>query len=422
MSTQRARRMALIDRVWLGEVSVLLATPLEVAPLPRIRSMLEQYLTVRPTAPLACRLDARGHTWIPVPDAERAAHLDRVLVPVADPEPGGFAAHIADRITSVPSELPFVAFVGRRSVLAVVSHALGDAASATRVMAALARADAGMLDSLVTTRITTTEPARALLGGVREHYREWIDYARHPTSPPATGAGPADGAGPRPAFAGAELDNAAVREITRWRNANAPGVALSSVLTTATYRALRREGVNVHGGGYYALIDMRSYLPDVGAMRFGNLAKALYLAADLGDPRSISAALGAAQKTRRALPATVIGSAACVRSRPVQDGGAHPADAPVMLTYNMVPTLPGLTDLPWAEERMRRFFGFGVSKGAGGVTAFALRMRDHLQLSASFDESTAPVAAVQRALESISGADALADLVNTPSERTADPA
>ena len=52
----------------------------------------------------------------------------------------------------------------------------------------------------------------------------------------------------------------------------------------------------------------------------------------------------------------------------------------------------------WTAERGRRFYGFGESHDGAGVTIFALRLRDHMQLTASFDARSAEPAAVRAAL------------------------
>ena len=95
--------------------------------------------------------------------------------------------------------------------------------------------------------------------------------------------------------------------------------------------------------------------------------------------------------SRRAVPATVAGL------RPQ----APPSDVvatPLVLTFNSLPTLPGVAELPWTVERGRRFYGFGESHDGAGVTLFALRMRDHMQLTASFAARSAEPAAVRAAL------------------------
>jgi hypothetical protein len=112
-----------------------------------------------------------------------------------------------------------------------------------------------------------------------------------------------------------------------------------------------------------------------------------------GEPSAVARALASATESQRALPAIVAASATSLRPRPLSDA----AITPLMLTFNSLPTLPGVADLPWIDTTARRFYGFGESSGAS-VTIFALRMRDHMQLTASFDERSADPATIRAGL------------------------
>jgi len=372
-------RIALIDRPWLGYRSVMLATPLTAAPIERVRAVFAEFLRRHPEAPLSCRVD--GTRWAPVDDVE--AHLDRVLRPAPDPD--DLEAHVAAH-GAAPADLPFVATLSPTSVMINGAHVLGDAVTLAQLLLAVATADPDAF-AAIGDRARTADALRALARGLPGHGRGWLDHARHPVAPPAVRPVPTV-VPPAPAFAGTVLDQAALRAITKWRNANARGVSLTGVLASLAHRALTAHGIPVAGDGLYALVDIRGAVP---GPRFGNLAKALYLPARLDDPAAVSAALSAATDSRRAVPATVAGL------RPQ----APPSDVvatPLVLTFNSLPTLPGVADLPWTVERGRRFYGFGESHDGAGVTLFALRMRDHMQLTASFDARSAEPAAVRAAL------------------------
>jgi hypothetical protein len=405
-----ARRIALIDRPWVGYRSVMLATPVEPSPIDQIRAVLAEYMRRHPAAPLSGRIDEQTNRWIPVPEAQRRAHLDRVLIKSVDPEPDGIEEHISAHLPAAALDLPFVAVVGNRSICLVMSHAVGDAITMSGLIVALARADHGRL-AAIEPRTGTSTLLRALVRQLRPNHRQWMEHLRNPAGPPALGAAPP--AGPtRPAFTGSVLSNARLRDVTRWRNAHAPGVSVTSVLTAAVYRALTKQGLNIHGGGCHALIDIRARLTNADGVPYGNLAKSLYLTADLNNPRSVHAALGDARNSARAIPAIIIDSAKSLLWRPAH-GQPHPEGAPLMLTFNSVPVLPGMSDLPWHDSVGRRFYGVGLSIGPSGITVVALRLRDHLQLTASFDETTAPATAVRRGLEALTGSpDVLAGLVD----------
>jgi hypothetical protein len=407
-------RIALIDRPWLGYRSVMLATPLAAPPIERVRAVFADFLRRHPDAPLACRLDPARARWLPVPAAGRDAHVERIVRAVPDPS-ADLEAHIAAHGTGLRG-VPFVAAVSPSSVMINGAHVLGDAVTLAQLLLALATADADGL-AAIGDRARTLDPVRALARGVRAHGREWLAHVRHPATPPPAAAPllapPA--ATPAPAFAGTVLDKAALREITQWRNAHARGVSLTGVLTAMGYRALTAAGIAVYDGGFYALIDIRSQLPEAGAPRFGNLAKSLFLTAPLGDPAAVSGALASAMDTQRAVPAIVVASATSVRPHAPSDAPA----APLMLTFNSLPTLPGLADLPWTGTG-KRFYGFGESVDAGGLTIFALRMRDHMQITASFDERSADPAAVRAALAALARpADLLEAMAPAASSRVA---
>lgn len=403
----RTRRVGLLDRSWVGMHSVLAVTPLDGVSIDRMRAALLEHMRRQPAAAISCRLDEQAGRWVPVPERDRRAHVARVLVPVADPDPDRIDEHITAHLAAAAPDLPFVAFVGPTSVTAVVAHAVGDAVTSLRLVAALARADGALL-SAIEPRTGPAVVVRALASQLGTHRSAWMAHFRQPTGPPVPGSGPFTGES-RPGFAGTVLDNAAVRDITRWRNKNRPGVSITAVLTTAAFRALRSQGLSIHDGGFYALVDIRGYLPDVDGHRFGNLAKSLYLGADLDDPNAVAAALAAAQDSRRALPALVAGAAITALRRPALDQPS-PVGGPVMLTFNSLPSIPGMADLPWSAAGMRRYYGFGASSGPGGITMFSLRMRDHLQMTASFDEASTPGDAVRKALDSLSDIPALLSL------------
>ncbi len=430
-------RIALIDRPWLGYRSVMLATPLDAPPIERIRAVLAEFLDRHPTAPLACRIDANSARWVPVPSAERGAHLDRILRGAPDPASDDLDGHVRAHRGVGIEDLPFVVTVSPGSMMLNGAHVLGDAATLSRLLQALAGADADGL-AAISDRARTVEPVRAFAKGLRAHGREWLEHMRTPAGPrpcaetvaPATvsahdaasSPGPGGLSQPsaglaRPTFVGTVLDQAALRDVTKWRNANARGVPLTCVLTSAAHRALAANGVAVRGDGFYALIDVRSQLPHGDGMRYGNLAKSLYLAADVRDPASVAAALTEATQTQRALPAIVMASATSLLARP---GSAPAPVGPLMLTFNSLPTLPGVADLPWSttvgsREGGRRFYGFGESVGPGSVTIFALRMRDHMEITASFDEGSASPDAVRAALDAIGDALPRAMATVTPS-------
>ena len=410
MTDTKPRRIALIDRPWVGHRSVVLVTPLATKPIAEIRAMLAEFLRQHPRSPLACRLDAASGRWMPVPVAEREAHLDRILRGSAEPDPSDVEGYLAEYLATDAEHLPLVLVVSPGSILSQTDHAVGDLATLTRMIHTVAQADLAGLAEL-NTRTPTSVPVNALGTGLRSHFRDWAGYVRARTGPPA-GAATGPAVPLRPAFAGTILGNDALRTITRWRNANARGVSLTCVLTSAVHQALRAHGVPMHDKGFYTLLDLRALLPESPEPRWGNLAKSLYLGADVADPRSVEASLRQARDTRRTLPATVVGALTSAI------GHAHPAPAeqspvdPVLLTFNSVPTLPGLSDLPWRQEHGRRFYGFGPSLGLGDISVSTIRLREYMEVTASFDETTVSVETMRDALDAMADPAALLTTVD----------
>lgn len=397
--TPRPRRFALIDRPWVGHYTVALATPLAVRPIDEMRAVLAEFMRRNPAAPISCRLDPSTYRWLPVPVAEHEAHLDRTFTAIDDPDPADLPGHILAHRAVVP-ELPVLAAVSPGSILVQICHAVGDAVTLAQLLFALVHADSRDLESLAR-RVGTAAPARALMGNLRSHHRDWAGYLRHRSGPPqARPVGPA--ATPRPSFVGVTLSNVVLRDLTRWRNAHARGVSLTCVLTAAVHQALTRSGVRMDDRGFYALIDMRTALPPRPEPYWGNMSKSLYLAADPTDPRSVENALRTARTTLRALPASVVGAVTSVLTRERPPTTPQPPVEPVSLTFNSIPMLPGLSDLPWHDPVSQRFYAFGPSRGPGGISITALRLRGHMELTASFDEATVRPETLRHALDSLS--------------------
>ncbi|OLR92447.1 hypothetical protein [Actinokineospora bangkokensis] len=400
-STQRPRRVQPLDRPWLGQRSVLLATPVRTD-VAAIRAALLRFAHLHPDSPIASRLDAATGRWLPVPPHQRAAHVERLVTTAPDPDPDDLEAHVRRYRVTAP-DLPVVVVVSPTAVLTEISHAVGDAATFTRLTMAISRASG--LDELAH-RTGTRTVLRALRSGLRAHRQDWADFVRHRVAPPrTTTSGPPQQC--RPDFTGTVVPAAALREITRWRNAHARGTSITSVLTTMTHRAFTDLGVPVRDDGLWALIDIRGLLPDA-PHRWGNLSKSLYLTAALRDPAAVEAAMKQARDTSRALPALVLGSLTGAVATPQQPPTRAPRPDAVTLTFNSMPTLPGLADMDWVEGAgPRRFFGFGPSMGPEGLTVFAIRTREHLELSASYDSSVISTDTAAKALAALTDPAAL---------------
>jgi hypothetical protein len=179
-------------------------------------------------------------------------------------------------------------------------------------------------------------------------------------------------------------------------------VALSSLLTSAMYLSLVREGLPIDSSGYYGLVDVRRYLRPADQNRAGNLAKSLFVRVDPGDPRAVEAAFAAILESGWALPSTLYGSLVSAWP-PVRNAGptaptTATAGAPIALSFSIMPNLPGIGSLPWADGPERRFIGAGSAEPGPSLNIFAVRLRSHLELAATFRTGWVPAARVRAAL------------------------
>ena len=175
------------------------------------------------------------------------------------------------------------------------------------------------------------------------------------------------------------------------------------------------EGVAMNPAGYYSLFDVRRYVAKDSkdsAVKFGNLAKSVFLDADMTDPRAIGDAMDHVIASGRVLPGLVMGALTTAIRRPAHAGGTV-SDGPVTLSFVSMPTLPGLSDVPWIDSGPRRYCGVGYPVGRLGISVFAIRLRGHMEISASFDRTVLDATAVQRALEHLSDPFVLSHLTAT---------
>lgn len=407
MSTDRIPVSGL-DRRWMGANGVILLTGVRARPVEQVRALLSEFLHRHPGHALACRIDRRGHRWVQVPASDRAAHVNRLVIAGDDPDPEDLDSYIRTHIAALDPDLPFVAAVGRHSFFIIMCHCVGDGVTLDRLAATLLAADAAD-DSEVVARLAAMEPrmeqslaVRELLRGLPRHRQDWFAHVPNPlrrrsASRPQIASRPAGP--PRPAFAASVVTNEHLRALLQWRNRETPEAGIAAVLTSATYLALVGQGLDLDGGGYYAILDLRQCLPGDQATRYGNGAKSLFLTAELDDPQSISTALQRANDARRVVPAVAIRSP--MRQRQPAAHGQAQRGGRLTLTFTFQSTLLAVPRLPVAGDLPRRMYGFGTPASPGGLAVFAIRLREHLQFVASFDATIVPTEAVRRALASL---------------------
>ena len=436
-----------IDLPWTGFWSGMAARPLDMAPLAEVRQAMLDFVEDHPDHLLAGRMDRDAGRWRPVPPAERRAHVEKIIR-ATDPADRLDPAHIAEALERyrppLDSPEPLHAVIGPDSIQTYLAHAAGDAATFTEVVLRLARADAAGLAEL-NRRLRLRDLSSVLLHQDRVTYRGWLARAARILRPSRTGdpepptsvapeidqaatvAGESTAAGaapgrpgpPRPGYAGCVLSNADLRAITKWRNSTNPGASITAVLASRTYAGFVAAGVPLERFGFYSLFDVRSVLP-ADAQLWGNLGKSLYLPADLADPLAVDAAIKAVLAGRRVIPAVAAGAlltlfsrhasrlVSPVASRLTRRTTRPPAvdptpvhEAPVVMTFSSMPSLPGLAAMPWVPDAPRRYFALGYPTGPDGLSIFAARFRDRMEITASFDRSRIDPDQAQRAIEAV---------------------
>ncbi len=397
--------------------SALAAVPLEVPEAPALREMLRHFVHSHPHSRLSMRIDRDQLRWHVVPESERDAWADAMVV-VGDeidrdqPEP-----MIERHRPPLDHPSPVRVVLGPSSVVVYLTHAYGDAATFTELVQAMINADESALVRL-SDRGTVALVARGLLKQPRAIHRGWfrhtlralapqridtpprIDPARTVQASEFLPAPTSATQSPRPTSVGTILTNAEIRGLTKWRNEHARGVSITAVLASRVAVSFLNAGLDLDATRFYSLFDVRSLVSDQPTL-WGNFGKSLELTADLTQPASIDAAMRETIASRRALPGMVVGAVAS-RVRGLFRTRTQPeASGPMVMTFNSMPTLPGLDNLPWRAGQ-RRYYGLGYPTGPTGLSVFAVRFRDRMEITVSFDRLRADPELVQTAVHDLS--------------------
>ena len=435
-----------LDRTWSGHWTGAVVTPIEMPSLPEVRALWRRAIDENPTMPFACRIDDRSQAWITVPERDRDAFVRATVVPIDDPEPDEADSFLARSMEVLPDGHSTRIGVGRQSLLVLNSHMTGDAATTSSLIRALIDLDdagiaalahrADMRTISTTARALARTNGRAWLktafGRFGGNGRDKVDAALVPTteapSTPARAQYPRDDepARPQPGFddtpaptppripdgsrtqvVSVRWSNADLRQVTRWRNQQPEKVSLTTVLTALTHRTLVGHGLPLEPDGFYSLYDMRRYLPNPakGVLLAGNLAKSVRVSADMTNLDDVHRAGLEVIESGRPVISTLIGAVANTISRwprPRRHGATAVDDSStVAMTFNSMPALPGLSGLPWLPGSVRQYVGVGYPAGPGSITVFAMRLREHMQVTAVFPESLIAIDDMRRALTEI---------------------
>lgn len=397
VGTSSGQRIDPLDLPWTRSWEAIVGGPLETRPLTEIHDVVENFFRTHPRHPLACRLDAGSARWIPVPPEQRRAYIESIIRAIDHVDIGQIPAEWERHRPALDSTSPMTAMISPDGIVLYLSHAVGDGATLSETALALVLADPDRLLALVP-RAVLRDAVGGLIRQRRSTYLAWILRAVRPG--PAVGssaeANPATAVArraPQPDIAVGVLTNAEIRAIIRWRNEQCPGVSITAVMASRICLGLAAAGLPMRCSGFYSLFDIRSNLA-VDGPAFGNLGKSVFLTAEMADPAAVDLAIRETLTTRRPLPALVAGAVltrwdwirARGQGRAGRDGLVDASDGPITLSFSSMPNLPGLSHLPWADGP-RRYSGFGYPTSPDGVSVSAVRFRDRMEVSVTFDRS-----------------------------------
>lgn len=232
------------------------------------------------------------------------------------------------------------------------------------------------------------------------HYRDWWRHFRRDT-PRGAAAGVPLTPVPRVVTTdavGLRLSPAGVQRLQTWRERAFPGTSTSALVAAAAYRALACNGVVVDPDGFYTLIDLRRYLRGGQALRAGNLAKSVYIRANMVDPVAVSAGVRGAIDSARGVPALVIGGL---------ETALRPAARPVAqidkitMTVNSMMRIPGVDRIPWRDPSVARCITMAYPSRPDNLSVFACGVAGSIEFAVNFPPEVVDGSAVERAVEEL---------------------
>jgi hypothetical protein len=387
------RRVSARDATWSAVEFLRVLGPFPAVPVEALRHALIALHAQRPTSRFVCRLDRRGGRWLPMPAAAFEQWVDRLIVRGHHGMDADAWARTLSR--EVLGDRPMVLAAGVRFGGLCASHTVADA----RVTEALL---AELLTAAITGRAATypfPRPARLPLTRALIH-----QFGRHPgrvpaavrirrlPPPPASGAVRAEW-DRTVAYASAVSGPGALARVRRWRDAHTPGVAVSAMLLSAVYAAVRRHLGEPDPAGFAVLVDVRRYLP-AGVAVEGNFAWGEHVRpASPEDPASVAAAVTELVESRRTLTMLGLHNLRSVLTRIGAQGLTPPGAADTAgpaspLRPHLTVTYLGRNDsfatLPWMPHEQTRMIGVVSPSGPRGITVAMDELDGALHVTASY--------------------------------------
>ncbi len=399
----RPSRPSWIDRSWANHYSVLSLNPIEAPDIAQLKADLLEFMAGDPTNPLNCVLSPDGRRWVEVDEAERVAHIDRIVVPTGLFDTEDPYDYLFRYAPAPDSGLAFKILIGPDALSCFVSHVVGDAVVVCSLAVLLTLGDVHGLRHLRPD--SGMDLAVRLLGAeLRAHYRSWWRYfcaAPKPgTAVVPTGAGKAVPATISSAAVGHRVSPEAVAALQDWRRSTCPDISMSGLIAAAVHRALTRHGLQMNPDGFFTLVDLRRYLPQKQALRPGNIVKSLFIPASMDDPSQVAAGIKETVSSARAVPALAVGAL----STGLGLGSREPTiteTAQTTMTFNYMMRLPGIDHIPWRDADAARFWSMSYPCSPGNLAIFACGAAGAIHFSASLVPELLDKSAVQKALREL---------------------
>ncbi|WP_418004898.1 hypothetical protein ACNO8X_08245 [Mycobacterium sp. PDNC021] len=387
--------------MWARHWSAIAMGPIARPEVGVLRAALAEFMATDPMNPLCCTLSADGRSWLPVENERRADFLQQAVVSTEPMDMVDVHSYIRRHAPHPDQRIPYKILVGPDSLTCYLAHVVGDAVPHSAFAVSLALGDVDELRYLKPD-VGMFTAARLLVSQTRPHYKDWWQYHRAgprpdtagPTTIPVPNQLSADGIGLR-------VSAPSFERFQQWRKDNHPDVPTSALIAAAAYRSLTHNGVPLNPDGFYTVIDLRRYLPAKNALRPGNLAKSIYIPADMTDPRSIAAGIRSAVDSARGIPALAQGGLiAVLRDRKWQQ---HPTEiSKITMSFNLMMRNPGLNHIPWLDPDAARYTVMTYPTSPTNLTVAACGSNGTIEFAVSFVPELVSKAALRQSLTELS--------------------
>ncbi|MEJ7648526.1 MAG: hypothetical protein WKF57_05650 [Nakamurella sp.] len=339
-------RITLRDRGWTRFTTTRVIGPLTGLDPDRLKALLVAVHSRHPQTPALSLLDRRRGRTTAVGSQEFAALLPQWVQVVERSEvtPTGTptAGDLARVISRLPeTDLPLQVFCCAGVLGVRTCHALGDGATITPIVLALAAGDESRLEAALVAPLRRGPVTTALLRHFGTHPGRLIAAARTVLPISAPGSDPAAAQRHGVALAETTIGAPVLTALRQQRDRSGTGASVAAVVMTEAIGALRDAGLR--SAGVNVMMDCRRYLGEAPAVP-GNFATGPYLAVP---DRLDATAFGTAMQRslERGTPLLLLGLGVTLmtlrggRPKPLASVRHDPVRPSIMLTHQGRPAL-----------------------------------------------------------------------------------